>query len=190
VYEEEYTVCKLQVGIFGDISVWQNKLEKVGSMYDTDEEDGLHSIFKEVIMFLLRNTEYCGYVSSAGKVFNDLDEAERKFSSVSLEERTKFKEETFSNVNGRQRAGKLEEKSSGGGLDTWMCVTLVMAVDGALKIPKINSVWEFKKVLTELGGLGVDDLVAFELLWTPQEAGDHYSKDELLADYPTMLTLS
>jgi uncharacterized membrane protein len=35
----------------------------------------------------------------------------------------------------------------------------------------------------------VDDVVAVELLWTPQEEGDSYSKDELLQDYPTLANL-
>jgi uncharacterized membrane protein len=37
-----------------------------------------------------------------------------------------------------------------------------------------------------LGGLGVDDVIAGELLWTPQAESDAYSKDELLADYPPL----
>ena len=44
-------------------------------------------------------------------------------------------------------------------------------------------------MLTELGGLSVDDLVAFELLWTPQEEGDSYSREELLMDYPGLADL-
>ncbi len=50
----------------------------------------------------------------------------------------------------------------------WLCMTLLMCVEGRVKIPPINSVSELKKVLTKLGGMTCDDLVAFELLWTPQ----------------------
>ena len=46
------------------------------------------------------------------------------------------------------------------------------------------------QVLTKVGGLPADKLVALELLWTPEEAGDTYSRDELLLDYPTLIPLS
>lgn len=37
----------------------------------------------EVVTKLLRNMEYCSYAATAGKVFEDLDTAERKFNEVS-----------------------------------------------------------------------------------------------------------
>lgn len=40
-----------------------------------------------------------------------------------------------------------------------------------------------------MAGITPDELLAFELLWTPQAEGDSYSKDELLADYPTLALL-
>ncbi|GFH18747.1 uncharacterized protein HaLaN_15601, partial [Haematococcus lacustris] len=43
--------------------------------------------------------------------------------------------------------------------------------------------------LKMLGGVRVDDLLAYEMMWTPQDDGDAYSKDELLADYPTLAML-
>lgn len=41
-----------------------------------------------------------------------------------------------------------------------------------------------------LGGITVEELLAFEVMWTPEDNGDSYSKDELLADYPAMATLT
>ena len=58
-----------------------------------------------------------------------------------------------------------------------------------MKLPKVRSLQDLKKCLTMLGGLRQDDVVAVELLWTPQEEGDAYSKDELLADYPSLANL-
>lgn len=75
------------------------------------------------------------------------------------------------------------------GLDKWLCITLLVAVERGLKLPKIRSLEDLKKCLTMLGGLLADEVIAVELLWTPQEEGDAYSKDELLADYPTLANL-
>lgn len=48
---------------------------------------------------------------------------------------------------------------------------------------------DLKESLAELGSLSADLIVAVELLWTPQERGDSYSKDELLIDYPGLVNL-
>jgi uncharacterized membrane protein len=48
---------------------------------------------------------------------------------------------------------------------------------------------DLKESLAELGSLSPDMIVAVELLWTPQERGDSYSKDELLIDYPGLMNL-
>jgi len=188
--EEIYTVCKLQVGMFGDINKWQSKLDQIATKYDTDDEEGLHHIFKDSLMLVLRNMEYAGYATSAGKTFDNIDEAEQKFNSVLIEERLKFKEETLVNVDGRKKTSVLEAKGSEEGLDRWLCMTLLMTVEGKLKIPKIGSPFELKQVLTLLGGISADNLVAIELLWTPQETNDSYSKQELLEDYPSLVTLT
>ncbi|PNH12171.1 hypothetical protein TSOC_000944 [Tetrabaena socialis] len=189
-YEEDYTVLKVQVGIFGDVRKWQNDLERLSELYDTDEEESLHYILQETVTKLLRNMDYCGYGQTAGKVFNDLDACEQKFNQVSLEERTKFKEETFSNVDGRRRVRAMDiTASTDTGLDSWLCATIVVALEGKLVLPKINSLADMRKALSMLGSVPSDSMLAFELLWTPQADGDSYSKDELLTDFPTLATL-
>ena len=75
------------------------------------------------------------------------------------------------------------------GLDKWLCITLLVAAECALKLPKIRTLADLKKCLAMLGGLRSDDVVAVELLWTPQEEGDAYSKEEMLQDYPALANL-
>eukprot|EP00198_Chlamydomonas_reinhardtii_P012775 XP_001702112.1 membrane protein [Chlamydomonas reinhardtii] len=189
-YEENYTVMKVQVGMFGDVKKWQKDLERLSEQFDTEDEEGLHYILQDTVTKLLRNMEYISYAATAGKVYDNLDECEQKFNQVSLEERSKFKEETFSNVDGRRRTRALDVSSSPDvGLDTWLCCTLVVAVEGKFKLPKVNSAADLKKALTLLGSASPDTLLAFELLWTPQAEGDSYSKDELLGDFPTLALL-
>lgn len=104
-----------------------------------------------------------------------------------------FEKETLSNVSGRLDRATLrrapDAASDDVGLDQWLCVTLIVAAECSLKLPKIRSLADLQKCLALLGGLRVDDVVAVELLWTPQEEGDAYSKDELLVDYPSLANL-
>lgn len=69
-YDEggDVTVCKLQVGMYGDIKKWQERLNRTADSNRTDDEEGLHNVFRDAVMLVLRNIEYAGYCSSAGKV--------------------------------------------------------------------------------------------------------------------------
>jgi uncharacterized membrane protein len=58
------------------------------------------------------------------------------------------------------------------------------------KTQKLANIPARLQAIKTLGGITVDELLAFEMMWTPEDEGDSYSKDELLADYPAMLTLS
>lgn len=180
---------KLQMGMFGPVKKFQAVFENLAGLYDTDDERYLHSIMVEALTALLRNGEYCGYASSAGKVFQNFDEGERKFKSVSFEERGKFREETLTNFDGQRRT-KVASQLSGDELDSWLIVTFVIAIEGSFKLGKINSLADLRKTITTLAGTRVDELVAFELLWTPQAAGEGYTKNEMLEDYPALVTLS
>ena len=75
------------------------------------------------------------------------------------------------------------------GLDKWLAITLLLVVDFDVDLPKIRSQADLRKTLTTLASLAPEDVVAAELLWTPQEEGDTYSKDELLLEYPGLMNL-
>lgn len=54
-------------------------------------------------MSLKRNPDYCIYGASELLKGRDPEKAETKFNEISLEERSKFREETLLNVGGRKR---------------------------------------------------------------------------------------
>ena len=113
-------------------------------------------------------------------------------------------------------------------------VTLVVAAEGGVKVPKITSREELTQALNKLGALrseqvctwpldlllmfadnsycftfalyhswshrfsgnsdfdtnfGLLQILAVEVMWTPQDENDSYSRDELFLDYPTLHTL-
>lgn len=149
----------------------------------------------EISILLARKAKYCAYGSCALKFTPDLGVAERKFNSVALEERAKVRQETFSVRGARGSVAERAVAAPGAfddapdvGLDQWLCVTLVFCVEGRLSLGKVRTGPDLARALKTLGGVRSRDVVAVELLWTPEAEGDHYSKDELLAEHPTMAT--
>lgn len=45
-YDEDYTVMKVQIGMFGDVKRWQKQIEKVSELFDTEDEESLHYILQ------------------------------------------------------------------------------------------------------------------------------------------------
>ncbi|KAL3156595.1 hypothetical protein ABBQ38_000885 [Trebouxia sp. C0009 RCD-2024] len=181
------TVCTVQVGLLGSARGLQRDLERIAGRADTNTPDGLHYVLQETVLSLLRNPDYCVYGDGGTKNPRGLDGAEDAFNEVVLQERGKFKEETLVNVGGRSRRSSL--KSRGDGMSELIVVTIIVAAEGGVKVPKISSREELTKALNKLGALRSEQILAVEVMWTPQDENDTYTRDELFLDYPTLNTL-
>lgn len=60
-------------------------------------------MLQETVLALLRNPSYCVYGAASSTSVQEIDDAEARFNKESLEERSKFQEETFSNFSGMKR---------------------------------------------------------------------------------------
>lgn len=68
-------------------------------------------------------------------------------------------------------------------------VTILVAAEGNLKLPKVTSLGDLQTALTRLGSVRSQQVMAVEVLWVPQDKYDSYTRDELLQEYPNMYTL-
>lgn len=64
-----------------------------------------------------------------------------------------------------------------------------MCTESTLKLPKVSNRQELRTALSRLGAIPADSLLACEVLWTPQDENDFYSRDEIIMDYPYLNTL-
>eukprot|EP00803_Ostreobium_quekettii_P008752 evm.model.scf_483.2 EVM.evm.TU.scf_483.2 scf_483:36011-41397(-) len=184
---ERVAVGRVQVGLLGSARQLQRDLTRIAKRADTSDIEGLQYILQETILALNRNPDYWVYGASSLRNCRDSVAAEKRLNEFSLEERSKFKEETLSNVGGRTKQGMTT--SPGSGLNEFIVVTILVAVGGGMKLPKVTSREDLRTALNRLGAIGTQSLMAVEALWTPQEENDAYTKDELLEDYPSMYTL-
>lgn len=154
-----------------------------------------HTHTTETVLALLRNPEYAVYGAATTKTARSLAAGEAKFNEESLNERGKLAEETLVNVGGRSRAG---EYSKGGGSrsagpapgdDELVVVTLLVAARGGLALPSVTSAPDLRTALNRLGAVPTEDVLAVEVLWTPQDPRDKYYRSDAVADYPELNVL-
>eukprot|EP00891_Asterochloris_glomerata_P002919 jgi/Astpho2/2919/Aster-01066 len=182
------SVAKVQVGLLGSARSLKRDLDRIAGRADTNTPEGLHYVMQETVLSLLRNPDYCIYGLSSLRKERSLDAGEDRFNEISMQERGKFKEETLVNFGGRTK----RKPGSGSGTETMsdlMVVTILVAADADLKIPRIRGREDLKSALNKLGALRSEQVLAVEVLWTPEDENDSYHRDELFEDYPELVTL-
>ena len=188
------SVTRLQVGLLAQARDLQPELNRIAETADTNSPAGRSEILQEASLALLRHPEYWVY-AGGGTQQAKLKSAESQFNRLSLAERSKFSEETLSNVNNQLKAVLSKEALSGEdnptrliseGPGEYIIVTLLAATLGKCEIPAINNADDLRQALRQIGGLSGEQLLAIEVLWTPQASGDTLTSDDLFAEYPDL----
>ncbi|NRB07946.1 MAG: DUF1517 domain-containing protein [Richelia sp.] len=193
-YESNPTVSvsRLQVGLLANARSLQPELNTIAEKADTNTLQGRSEILQEASLALLRHPEYWVYAGSSNKQAR-LNAAETEFNRFALAERSKFTEETLSNVN-NQLKSVLNQDALAAEVDNptdliqsgpgeYIIVTLLAATLGKTTLPVINNADDLRQALRQIGSLPRDQLLAIEVLWTPQSEGDTLTSDDLLAEY-------
>jgi uncharacterized membrane protein len=184
------SIAELQVGLLFSARELQLDLDRIARNANTGSSAGLTQVLQEATLSLLRHPEYWVYAGSKNQQAR-LDAAEAQFNRLSLAERSKFSGETLSNVNNqlKQAEARAALPEAGGSLASpgeYIVVTLLVAAQGNLQLPAVQSTDDLRRALSQLGAVSSDKLLALEVLWTPQAEGDTLSADEMIAEYPDL----
>ncbi|MEH2319254.1 DUF1517 domain-containing protein [Nostoc sp.] len=192
------SVTRLQVGLLAQARELQSELNHIAETADTNTPEGRAEVLQEASLALLRHPEYFVY-AGGGTQQASLNSAESQFNRLSLAERSKFSEETLSNVNNQLKAALAKDAlPPAGELDNptrlftegpgeYIIVTLLAATLGKFEIPTaINSADDLRQALRQIGSLPSEKLLAIEVLWTPQAENDTLTSDDVLANYPDL----
>ncbi|KAG2501396.1 hypothetical protein HYH03_001183 [Edaphochlamys debaryana] len=200
-------VTRVQVALLSSARAeLQSKFEALAEEADTGSRAGLHSLLQESLLVLLRRPECFAYGGVDVRQCSDARKAESEVEGFSLEERSRFSEVTRSNYQGRHRRQPSLLPGTGGGwgapsplhkpTDELVVVTLLVAArdtGGSGKGGSSSGVkggWAgIKAALKELGAVRAEDVMAVELLWTPDDPEDTFSRRDLLEDYPHLAPL-
>lgn len=185
-------VYEVKVGLLASARNLQKEIDRLALEADTDTPDGLSRLVQDVSLSLVRHQDYWIYGQTDAKTLS-LAQAEQAFNQASLQERSKFTAETLSKIGSRQL-----QKTQGSDLSQqdaeapseYIVVTLLVASQGkAGTLPVVDSASSLRQSLTQLASVSAESLVAMEVLWTPQQAGDTLTADEMMAEYPQMRLL-
>ncbi|PIA44900.1 hypothetical protein AQUCO_01700464v1 [Aquilegia coerulea] len=149
---QKTTVIKLQVGLLGMARSLQRDLDRIAEVADTSSPEGLNYVLTETALALLRQPDFCISGYSSVDVKRSIEDGEKRFNQLSIEERGKFDEETLVNVNNIKRKGTRSQKSSGFS-NEYIVITILVAAEGVVKLPVINSSADLKEALQKLGSI-------------------------------------
>uniref|UniRef100_A0A7C8YYP4 Uncharacterized protein n=1 Tax=Opuntia streptacantha TaxID=393608 RepID=A0A7C8YYP4_OPUST len=185
---EKTSVIKLQVGLLGMARSLQSDLNRIAESADTSTPEGLSYVLTETVLALLRHPDYCISAYSSVDVKRSIEEGEKRFNQLSIEERGKFDEETLVNVNNIKRQSTKTMRSTGFS-NEYIVITILVAAEGVHKLPAITNSLDLKEALQKLASIPSKKIMAVEVLWTPQNENDTLTERELLQDYPLLRPL-
>lgn len=185
------SVTRLQVGLLAQARELQTDLERIALSANTSSTEGLTKLLQDTSLALLRHPEYWVYAGSDSELTR-LNAAEAQFNRFSLAERSKFSVETISNYNSQlQQAGARTALLEGEqplayptGSGKYIVVTVIVGAQGKLQLPEVRSADDLRAAVNQLGAVGSDQLLAVEVLWTPESKDDVLTSDDMLVGYP------
>ena len=181
-------VVKLQVGLLAEARALQDDLNRLATTADTGTSQGLAKLLHETTLALLRHPDYWAYAASEDKQTRLLT-AEQEFNRYTLSARSRFSAETLSNVNNQITQAAPQARLTDGADQVpgeYILATVVVATQGKLDLPTIYSSADLRQALSQIGAVSSENLLAVEVLWTPQQSGETLSADELVVQYPEL----
>ncbi|WP_354635311.1 DUF1517 domain-containing protein [Planktothricoides raciborskii] len=184
------TVTKLQIALLANARDLQSQLQDLSYNADLETPEGRVEFLQEAALSLLRHPEYWSHAFSSSQTVKSREQAGQVFEQLSIAERSKFSAETFSNVQGQVRERSNIAKSDDNDPAAYIVVTLLIGTeDDRPLFGSIHSTEELQQALQRVAAMTQDYLLVVELLWTPQEATDSLSYDQLLTGYADLVQL-
>jgi len=180
------TIAQVQVGLLASARELQSDLRRMAGSADTSSPAGLQRVLQETTLSLLRNPELWVYAhTDVGQV--PFAGAESTFNRFSMQERSKLQREITANVGGsRFSESSAVVPGSSDATSDYIAITLLVAGRRPFELNGANSAEALRASLQRLGAIGSEDLLALEVIWQPEGAGEVLSAEELITAYPDL----
>jgi len=181
-------IAQVQVGLLASARDLQRDLRSLAASSDTGNSAGLQRVLQESTLALLRHPDLWVYANAeVGQV--PFPAAESTFNRLSMTERSKLSAEVTTNVGGRVGQSSASRAGDADATSDYIAVTLLVASRSRLNLRKVAGSEDLREVLRLLGAVPADQLLALEVIWQPEGAGEVLSADELITAYPDLTHL-
>ena len=186
---DTFTISKLQVALLAQAREVQARLTELSLEVDTNTPEGLMTLMQESAIALIRTPENWTHASTSSQSVPS-SKAEEVFNKLSLEERSKFSEETLVNVSGRVARRQEAIASPDKDPSAYIVVTLLVGTEHDKPLfGEVKNIQDLQKALEAIASMPSSHLLVFELLWSPQADSDSLTYDELLTEYTNMIQI-
>ena len=178
-------IAQLQVGLLASARDLQQDLRGLAASADTSSNAGLQRVLQDTTLALLRHPDLWVYASAeVGQV--PFAAAESTFNRLSMTERSKLSREVTSNVAGQKLADRPGLVGNADAASDYIAVTVLVASRSRLTLKALKADEDLREALRLLGSVSSTDLLALEVIWQPEGAGEVLSTEELLTAYPNL----
>ena len=181
------TLTFLQIALDASARDLQAQLTTQAEQGDWESREGLTQQLQEAALAVLREEGYWRGVKVLSETLPNRDRAAQRFEELSIQERSKFSEETISRTGDRfqQRAMQKQEDD----IALYIMVSFLVGTedDQPLFTDKIYDTESLTIALQRLAQITPDYLSVFELLWSPQNSEDSLTEDELICEYSDII---
>ena len=178
-------IAQLQVGLLASARELQSDLRRLAGASDTSNSAGLQRVLQESTLALLRHPDLWVYANAElGQV--PFPAAESTFNRLSMTERSKLSREVTSNVSGRVSQASAGGAGEADATSDYIAVTLLVASRSRINLKPVSGSEELREALRLIGSVPSDQLLALEVIWQPEGAGDVLSAEELITAYPDL----
>jgi uncharacterized membrane protein len=178
-------IAQLQIGLLASARAVQDDLRRLAGSADTSSSSGLQQVLQETTLSLLRQPELWVYANAeVGQV--PFASAESTFNRLSMQERSKLRRELTANVGGRRSSDSSGAVGASDATSDFIAVTLLVASRSRLPLKGADTADNLRDSLQRLGAVSSDELLAIEVIWQPEGAGEVLSSEELITAYPDL----
>jgi len=156
------------------------KLQNIARTADANSYEGLQQLVSDTCLAMLRTSNdwlAARTASSTSTLFaNDVDAT---YNKLVVQERAKWEVEQSA------------LKRSAPGQPTYLVATLVVLLRDGSELPAISGVGDLREAIAALAAdVSVqDNLLAAEVLWTPEDTNDVMDRDDMFLNFPELVTI-
>jgi uncharacterized membrane protein len=182
IHNDIVSVSEIQIALLANSPI-QKQLTEIVQTMAIDTPTQLKEQFQTVVVELLRQSEYWSHAKVSSQTFKTKTEAEGFFEQWSIRSRSKLSQETLTrdSLGLKQRDLVVNPED-----DPAAYVVVTMLIGTTHDRPLAEQTYSeesLRAVLTKLSAITERELLVFELMWSPQDASDSLSRDELLTEY-------